>query len=244
MKNLKFLTKSTIAHRGLFNNKDVPENSIKAFELAIKNNYIIELDVHMIKDGNLVVFHDYNLKRMTNIDKQIEDFDYEELLKIKLLNTKYTIPTLKEVLKLINNKVPVIIELKTEKINFKLEKRVVEYLDKYKGKFAVKSFNPFSIYWFKKNRENYIRGLLVSNKKDSLKKYLLSKMVFLKFCDPDFISCKYKLYNNKKIIKFKKNNIVIGWTIKSEESFNKYIKYFDNLICENINGNKLWEKIE
>ncbi|MBO5477932.1 MAG: hypothetical protein J6A15_09305 [Clostridia bacterium] len=56
-----------VAHRGLFNKEDIPENSIKAFELCVQKGYAIELDVNMTKDGYLVVFHDANLKRMTEI---------------------------------------------------------------------------------------------------------------------------------------------------------------------------------
>ena len=62
-----------IAHRGMFDNKKIPENSIKAFKKALKYNYSIELDVQLTKDNILVVFHDENLKRMTNIDKLLKD---------------------------------------------------------------------------------------------------------------------------------------------------------------------------
>ena len=62
-----WLYKYKIAHRGS-HNLNSPENSMKAFENAIKNNYAIELDVHILKDNNIVVFHDKNLERMTSID--------------------------------------------------------------------------------------------------------------------------------------------------------------------------------
>lgn len=67
---LDFLKQNIIAHRGIHNiNKGIPENSLLAFEKAIKNNYIIELDLHILKDRNVVVFHDDNLERMTGIKK-------------------------------------------------------------------------------------------------------------------------------------------------------------------------------
>ena len=60
-----------IAHRGLYDKLDVPENSMKAFENAILKGYAIELDVNMTLDGYLVVFHDESLKRMTGIKNNI-----------------------------------------------------------------------------------------------------------------------------------------------------------------------------
>lgn len=235
MKNTKFLKKNLIAHRGLFNNKDIPENSIESFKLAKEKKYIIELDIHILKDKKIVVFHDHNLKRMTKKDKIIESLDYNQLKSIKLLKTEYQIPTLKEVLDLVNGKVPLIIELKSEKINnkkFCIE--VSNILDKYKGKFAVKSFNPFVILWFKKHRPNYIRGLLLTNRKKTLKEKISRNKFILKKCKPDFLSCYYDMINNKKIKEYKKNNIVLGWTIKTPKKYLEYKDLFDNLICENM----------
>ena len=66
-----------IAHRGIHNNTNTPENSIKAFKLALEKNIAIELDVRISKDNKLIVFHDENLKRMANINRNIEELLYE-----------------------------------------------------------------------------------------------------------------------------------------------------------------------
>lgn len=85
MKDISFLKKTFIAHRGYHNMKlGIPENSLLAFERAISYDYAIELDVHLIKDGNVVVFHDDNLKRMTGVNKQIKNCTYHELLLLRL----------------------------------------------------------------------------------------------------------------------------------------------------------------
>lgn len=97
-------------HRGL--HKNVPENSIIAFQKALYRNMPIELDVRILKDSNIIVFHDNNLKRMTGIDKKIEECNYEEIKNIKLKNSLETIPLLIDVLNLINNKVLLLIEVK------------------------------------------------------------------------------------------------------------------------------------
>lgn len=70
-KNLDFLKQNLITHRGMHDIKNgIPENSLKAFEKAMKNNYIIELDLHILRDDTVVVFHDDNLQRITGINKK------------------------------------------------------------------------------------------------------------------------------------------------------------------------------
>ncbi len=227
MKNLEFLKEKPIAHRGLYDNITIPENSIEAFKLAIKNDNIIELDLHLIKDNNIVVFHDDNLKRMTKINKQIKNMTYEELKKINLLDTNYEIPLFKDVLNLVDGKVPLIIELKYDQKVGLLENELVKLLDNYNGQFVVKSFNPFIVNWFKKNRPNYIRGLLVHYKKENLSQFLCNHMVFNKICKPDFLSCNYRILENKKVKKFKKENIVLAWGLR-DQNISKSLA--DNLI--------------
>lgn len=234
MKDLSFLKSNLIAHRGVHNNKDVPENSMKAFSLAIKNDYIIELDIHLLKDNTIVVFHDDNLKRMTGINNNIKDYTYDELKKIKLLNTKYTIPKFSDVLDLIDGKVPVIVEFKYDVSVGKLESEAVKLLDNYKGQFCVKSFNPLTIRWFKKHRNNYIRGLLVDNKWGSKKEIISSSMILKFLCKPDFLSCKYTIINKRKIKKLSKKIPILCWTIKTNNNYLKYKNKVYNLICENI----------
>ena len=233
MKNLNFLTSNLIAHRGLHSDK-YPENSIGAFKMAIRKKYIIELDVHLLKDGTVVVFHDDNLYRMCGKRKNIKDFEYKELRNLKLLNTNYSIPTLSNVLKIIDGRVPVIVELKYDLKAGLLEKKVCELLDNYNGEFAIKSFSPLSIMWFKKNRPNYIRGLLISNKKRKFKEKLMHSFIPFILCKPDFISCNYLLYNNKRIKKYMRKHPVIAWTVRTNNIYNNYKDKFSNLIVEKI----------
>ena len=77
-----------IAHRGIFNNIDIPENSMKAFEKALKLNYPIELDVQLTKDNVLVVLHDLSLKRMTGNSLILQEL-HSLLLKLGLLLSLY-----------------------------------------------------------------------------------------------------------------------------------------------------------
>ena len=211
MKDLKFLKETIIAHRGVHNEKDIIENSLEAFKEAVNKNYIIELDVHFLKDGEVVVFHDDNIERMTGINKNLKDCTYDEIRNIKLLNKNTYIPKFSDVLKLVDGKVPILIELKNDNKVGLLESSLVQILKKYNGKYAVQSFNPLSIMWFKNNYPNIIRGQLVckfKNKKmDNIKKFILKTMFFNIITNPDFISHSVDDLSYKEVNKIKKINL-------------------------------------
>ena len=78
----------------------IPENSMKAFRMAVRHGFGSELDVHLTLDGKLVVFHDANLMRMTGVDGTIEKMTWSELSRVRLLDTSSRIPLLEEVLDL------------------------------------------------------------------------------------------------------------------------------------------------
>ena len=223
-KNLDFLENIKIAHRGLWN-CEYPEISIGAFERAIDKGITIEFDIHLLKDDTLVVFHDDNLKRMTNKDILLKTCTYNDIKDIKLNNSNYHIPTLEEVLNLVDGKIMIDIELKTDVDGFRICEVLTKYLDKYKGKFIVKSFNPFYIWWFRMYRPEFIRGLLVSKlKKKKLNnffKYALYNMWFNFLAKPDFIAFNFKNLPNKRIEKLRKRNIpILLFTVKEKDIIN------------------------
>ena len=224
-KNLEILKNIKIAHRGLWN-ETIPENSIEAFKRCIDKNIPIELDIHLLKDNTLVVFHDNTLSRLIGKDIVLKDLTYDELKKFNFKNTNSKIPTLKEVLELVDGKVLLDIELKTDVKGFKICSELCKLLDNYKGEFIVKSFNHLYIWWFRINRPNYIRGLLVSKLKNANKlvSFIIFNMVFKNFAKPDFIAFNYKFLPNKKIEKLRKNGIpILLFTIKE-----KNIEYYNN----------------
>lgn len=235
--DISFLRNSLIAHRGL-HNKEIPENSMKAFKKAIDNNYTIELDVHLLKDGNVVVFHDDNLRRLTGINKKINDTTYIEIKQLKILNTNECIPLLSDVLNMVDGRVPLLIELKTDTKVGLLEDKLLSILKNYKGKYAFQSFNPLSLIYLKKKCNNIPRGILVSdyskNKINLLKKYILKKMLLNFIVKPDFLSVNYNYLNNRRIQKYKNKKLILTWTIRNINDFDKYKPFCDNYIVENI----------
>ncbi|WGD33600.1 glycerophosphodiester phosphodiesterase family protein [Olleya sp. YS] len=101
-----------IGHRGAKGH--VAENTLESIHQAIQFGVDgIEIDVHVCKSGQLVVFHDYTLDRMTNGTGEIGAYTLEQLKQL-MVDQKYQIPTLEEVLDLINNSMLINIELKGE----------------------------------------------------------------------------------------------------------------------------------
>lgn len=235
-----FLKKNLIAHRGL-HDKDIPENSIPAFKKAMNKNYIIELDTHLLKDGNVVVFHDDNLKRMTGIDNKIKDKTYDEIKDLKLLNTIEHIPLLEDVLKLVDGKVPLLIELKYDTKVGLLEDKILSILKSYKGLYVFQSFNPKSVLYLKKKILNIPVGILVPNFKESkmnfIKKILLKIMITFYMDKFDFVSANYNVLNDKKVRKNYGKKLILTWVIRNINDLAKYNNLCDNFIVENITNN-------
>lgn len=188
------------AHRGLFG-KAIPENSLKAFDNAVKKGYGIELDVQLSKDNVVMVFHDYTLKRMTGAEGNLSEFTKDQLKEFALLDTQEKIPTFKEVLDLVDGKVPLLVELKGENFDSSLCQKVADILKEYKGEYCVESFNPLLIKNIKKYLPDVFCGQLYTNvikekKKASLLNILLTLMSFNFLAKPDFIAYNKKSRNS------------------------------------------------
>lgn len=216
-----------IAHRGLHNNYIV-ENTLLAFLKAVEKDYAVELDIRLLKDGIVVVYHDINLKRLTGINKVIESCTLKDISNIKI-NEKYYIPTLEQVLKLINGKVPIYIDVKGNIGNYKLEEKLLDLLKEYRGEIFIQSFNPKTIRWLRKKEPKYKYGLITF----SYPQYNILKKIFIHL-QVDFIACYLENVSNKRFQKLRKNKTLIGWTIKKQSEFKKYDPFVDKFICENI----------
>lgn len=221
-----------IAHRGL-HSEDIPENSCLAFSKAKENNYAIELDVRLTSDKKIVVFHDDNLFRMTGENKEIKRCTLEEIKKLRLGKSNEKIPTLKEVLNLVNGEVPLLIEVKNDSIDISLEELLIKELDDYKGKYLIESFNPLSILYIKKKCKKIDVGLLITGNDDFFEK--IYKGVILKIVNPEFVAYdifnlneeKYNYFNVKKMY-------IFAWTIKTKEEYIKSKKCSDGIIFEKL----------
>lgn len=221
-----------VAHRGLFDNKNkIPENSLLAFSEAIEKGYAIEFDVHLTKDLNIVVYHDSNLEKLTGLNKEIEACTLNELKQLKLLDTNLLIPTLDELLELVDAKVPLLIEIKNEKIVGPLEKLLMKRLEKYNGKYVIESFNPLSISWVKNHYKNVAVGQLLVGEGHFFREYI-TKVLDL-FIKPEFIA--YDINHLTKLQRKycdEKNIYLLSWTIRNKEELEKARTLSDGIIFE------------
>lgn len=237
---ISWIKETPIAHRGL-HTKDIPENSLSAFENALKNNYAIELDVQFTKDKEIVVFHDENLKRITNDTRNIEDVNYDELKNLRLGNTNEIIPTLEEVLELVDSKVAILIEIKDCKDYIELSEKTYEILKGYEGNYAIQSFNPFILEWYKNNASEVVRGQLSgtftegSESLNSFEKFALKNMLLNFKSKPNYIGYDLEGIPKSKLESLRKKGVpIIVWTVKNKEDMEKAYKYSDNITFENF----------
>ncbi|MEG1633174.1 MAG: glycerophosphodiester phosphodiesterase family protein [Oscillospiraceae bacterium] len=158
------------AHRGLHKiDKSIPENSLPAFDAAARIGYGVELDVHITSDGELVVFHDNDLLRICGVERRVEDMTWPELRELRLCGTEYGIPLFSEVLRVINNRSAIIVELKRGGRNKELCKKTYKLLKDYGGRYCIESFDPAIVLWFRLHAPQVLRGQLASNPFDMAK---------------------------------------------------------------------------
>ena len=231
-----WISNSPIAHRGLFD-ENIPENSIASFKNAVKNKIAIELDVTNLADGTAVVFHDKKLARMTGQNGFISNCTKEDLDKLTLLGTKEKIPTLKTALDVINGKVPVLIEIKNYGKVGQLEKEVWKVLQTYDGEYAISSFNPYTLEWFKNNAPKIKRGQVASFFKNKeitgIRRFYLKRMSFnKKISEPHFIIYQAEDMPNKFVKKYYGVIPVLTCVLKSQEDEERLNDYIDNFLFD------------
>lgn len=231
MKKNKFVTKVNqlifkgIAHRGL-HNKEFTENGLKAFQNAIDSDVAFELDVHLSKDGVLVVAHDDDLFRVSGKRGIIEELTIEEIKNNYTLLDGESIPTLQEVLTLNNEKVPLVIELKVRNNNYKaLANQLIKELKNIKDtrNFHLISFDPRVLFIAKKTK--ITTALLIC--KEHFWTYKLRYLF-------DGLDVEDTLINHKGIRKYKKNHFLNVWTIETIDSLNKVVGKVDTITFQHL----------
>ena len=240
---LKHLLGWKYAHRGL-HSTGCPENSMAAFRKARDHGYGVELDVHLLSDGNLAVIHDSQLGRMTGRDGLVEDLTTAQLQDYHLDGTEETIPEFRKVLDLYNGQAPLIVELKVAGSNYaQLCQKACEMLDAYKGAYCVESFDPRCVYWLKKNRPDVIRGQLTEdyfkrkNKLPFILKLLLTHQMLNFLTLPDFVAYRYEdcaTFSYWLVRKLWKTQGA-AWTLGNHEDYDRAVEtglipIFENFI--------------
>lgn len=228
-----------IAHRGLHTkDKKVPENSMAAFEAAIKHGYGIEFDIQLSKDEQIVIFHDDTLKRVCDVEGRVDDYTYEELQSFRLCGTDEKIPLFSDFLSLVDGKVPLVCELKKGTKNTLLCEKSYELLKNYNGSYCVESFHPLIVAWFKRNAPHILRGQLSANMEEfkgqifKVTAFCLSRLLTNFVSRPHFIS--YHKEKTSWLVKLvdRMGAMRFVWTVRDNDSIKALESKNDAVIFE------------
>ena len=236
--NISWLIQAPIAHRGLHDiSRHIPENSMPAFMGAIDHGFPIELDIRRTADNQIVVFHDSNLLRLTGSDQEIDALPFQSIRDLRINNTEYRIPLFEDILEAVDGKVPILIDIKTEKNAGVFESKIYEIIRTYSGKFAIESFNSHTLQWFKNNAPGILRGRVgfdhhVDNFR-FLRRYLVGRYLKDPVGSPDFMAYDIRCRPYWAVqLHRSKGAIILGWVAKNEKQMAVCRKYFDNLMFE------------
>lgn len=241
------------AHRGLWNSNEPgeenrPENSLAAFAAAAEKGYGVELDVHLTRDGALVVHHDDSLKRMTGKDIRIAESTLAEVRACKLPNGE-PIPTYDEVLEVIAGRIPMVVEVKVENGNADaLSKAVYERMQRYDGPWCMESFGPRAVKWYRDHAPEIIRGQLAFDHAGKgktaflfLRNLGIASMLQNIWARPDFIAFEAKSVKwhtlSIHLLRLMKPWFV-AWTVRSQADMDALRGKYDLQIFEKFEAKK------
>jgi glycerophosphoryl diester phosphodiesterase len=236
----RWLVDTFICHRGYHSGDSTcPENSMKAFERAAHGGFAVELDVQLLADNEIVVFHDANTFRMTGVDRVIEKCEADQVRKMRLLGSDQSIPLFDGVLDLIRGDVPLLIELKNFGKAGMPEQVLFEKLEGYRGQFAIQSFNPRTLVWLKARAPLIPRGQLSGSfegiELPGYRKLLVRYLLTNPLTRPHFISYEAMCLPSWITSTLSRKGVpILGWTVQSHAQYQQVMRYCDNIIFEDF----------
>lgn len=222
------------AHRGL-HGPDEPENSLAAFAEAIVRGMGIECDVQRSSDGQAVVFHDWELDRLTRDTGPVAQRSAAQLGATKLTGGTDCIPSLRQLLDLVAGQVPLLIEIKSRR-DTRVPAQclaVRRVLEGYRGPHAVMSFDPRVAKWFKVHAPQTVRGLVVTEENDQTLLGRMRRRLSLWQAGPDFLAYDVRDLPSRFAAQQRRRGLPITtWTVRSPELLARAAAYADAPIAE------------
>ncbi|HSF11865.1 MAG TPA: glycerophosphodiester phosphodiesterase family protein [Erythrobacter sp.] len=229
-----WLTQWEYAHRGL-HSAGVPENSSAAAQGAIAAGMGIECDIQMSRDNVPLVFHDWELDRLTKESGKIAARSAGDLCRIPLLGTSETIWPLAELLDLIAGRVPLLVEVKAQPHLPVAEPciAIAKALEDYRGPLAVMSFDLKVGEWFAKHAPEVTRGLVITDTLDHGYKSAWRAPKALERAAPDFLASDVRDIPNALTALWRETGRpLLTWTVRSPETRERGLAHADALIAE------------
>lgn len=241
---LDWLTARPVAHRGLHGH-GVIENSLSAAAAAVAANYAIEVDLQLSKDGEVVVFHDDTLDRLTSEKGDVAERNASELKAIRLKDTSDTIPSLHDLLALVGGKVPLVLELKSPwNGDTTLATKVADILITYEGPVAVMSFDPDLVVALKTHAPGLPRGIVAErwylhphwNFLSAGNKHYLGLLLHILRTKPHFVA--YAQFDLPAIAPLVARYVLgmplLSWTVRVEKERSRVSRWVDQIVFEHI----------
>lgn len=233
---VSWLGRGSYAHRGLHLD-GVPENSLAAFRGAMARGMGIECDVQLSSDGRAMVFHDFELERLTGESGRVAGRSADELSRIRLSGSEETIPSLRQMLGLVAGGAPLLIEIKSRRGSFaqpeRLCRAVAEDLAGYAGPHAIMSFDPRVVRWFAIHAPDCLRGLVMTEEHDRGLSGLIRRHLFLWRARPHFMAYDVRdLPSGFAAAQRARGLPVLTWTVRSRELRKRAALHADAPIAE------------
>lgn len=235
-----------LAHRTLHDVAEGrPENSCAGVRAAMAAGYGIEIDLQLSRDGRAMVFHDYDLARLTGEKGPVQQRDAAELSQITLLGCDEGIPTLAEVLELVAGQVPLLIELKDQHgqmgvTDGRLEQAVAQDIAGYDGPLGLMSFNPNSVVALAGLVPDVPRGIVTEDfpakswplLRPEVRAHLSGIPDFYR-AGASFVSHSVNDLQNPRVTELKAGGAdILCWTVRSPEQEAEARKTADNITFE------------
>ncbi|MEW9808413.1 glycerophosphodiester phosphodiesterase [Mesorhizobium sp. ZMM04-5] len=238
-KDLSWLTKRPIAHRGLHDlNRQVWENTLSAFHLAVEKNFAIECDLQLSADRVPVVIHDDDLKRLTGVDAAVWQRTAAELRALKVGGTQDHVPLLDDLLDLVRGRVPLVIELKgVAGHDDGFVEAVAAKLNAYRGDVAIMSFDHWLIRDFRAHMPDIPAGLTAYGRDNRLVEGHFSMLAH----GLDFTSYAAGDLPNPFVgfVRERLKMPVITWTVRDRPAVDLTFRYADQMTFEGFDPDAL-----
>lgn len=229
-----WLTRWTYAHRGL-HGPGVPENSLLSARLAIEAGMGIECDIQRSRDDQPMVFHDWELERLTGEEGNTESRTKDELLQLNYIGSDEHPATLAQLLELVSGRVPLLIEIKS-KAGYDVVrscKLVADGLRGYSGPHAVMSFDPRVGRWFRRNAPATPAGLVMREDERGQTRKLWQRRLALWFAKPDFLAYHIAALPSRWVADLRARGLpILTWTVDSPETRRRALSHADAVIAE------------
>lgn len=239
-----WLTERPVAHRGFHDAAAGRiENSLSAVTAAVERRFAVEVDLRITGDGKVVVFHDATLDRLCGVPGRVAEIPLAALRTHRLRDTADGIPGFDDLLQLVDGRVVLVLELKTDRASDgRLEKAVADALSRYRGPAAVMSFDPQCVGRMRTLLPSHPRGLIADRTEakgdaanlSAMRRFALRHLLAFRNVRADFVAYDVKAlpapapYLLRKLMGVP----VLTWTVRTEANRATAKAYADQMIFE------------